>query len=167
METSVQSGVSSGALPTKLRGVLTARFPVPGAPQALTQSSSRPIVQMGTLLGEEACLGHSREENSTRVGWPRGKMPRLLPGQGGTRAHVWELSPGTWRRNIDTQLGAHSQLIKEDEAVARAQILKFDCDSCPGELDSPTGRDPPSPGPPSLQATPQPLCTPAGSWPTS
>lgn len=39
-------------------------------------------------------------------------------------------------------LGTHGQLAEEEEAVATAQILKFDRDNHPGELDSPTGWEP-------------------------
>lgn len=44
-------------------------------------------------------------------------------------------------------MGTCGQLVGEEEAVATIQILKFAFNNHPGELDSPTGWDPPSPGP--------------------
>jgi hypothetical protein len=91
------------------------------------------------------------------VGWPNQKMPGLCSRQG-----------GTWRRNIDTPVGALGQLAEvgeDQETVARAQVLKFGFDNHPGELDSPqqTGTHLllGLPSPRSLQ----PLYALVGTWP--
>lgn len=74
------------------------------------------------------------------------------------------LSVGTITCDLEEKhrypLGTHGQLVEEEEgeADARAQTLKFDCDNRPGELDSPTGWESPSPEPPCLQVTQLPLC---------
>ena len=96
---------------------------------------------------------------------PQGWAAQAAPWAGRDPGGLWERLPWTWRRDIDTRPGAHGQLVEEEEVVARAQILKFDCDNCPGELDSPTGWEPPSPGPPFLQVTPLPTARGPGPLP--
>lgn len=59
-------------------------------------------------------------------------MPRLLPGQG--PAPICGNCHPDLRKKQRHPPGAHSQLAKEEEAVARAQILKFLCDNHPVNL---------------------------------
>lgn len=119
---------------------------------------------MGALRGEEARLGHSLRKTAP---WPRdrrqGEGAQVAPQAG------WDLclAVGTIAWDLEEKpqyVGTHGQLVREEEAVATIQILKFAFDNHPGELDSPTGWDPPSlgPGDSSAPVTLQPM-NPAGS----
>ena len=118
----------------------------------------------GHTEGPRGRLGSQLGVGGERASWPQGGVVGedggQLRGQCGACTRLWELPSGT-----RTSLGASSQLA--EEAVTRAQVLKLDCDNRPGELDSPTARDPPSPEPrASLPAgDPTAPLAPAGSCP--
>lgn len=131
METRVCSGVPSGLPPQTSRALIT-EFPVAGIPQAPTQTSSQPVLQMGTLRGEEACRGHSQEETTS---WPWGGVAGREGAKAAPQAGRALRPPKCGNHHLGSReetaipLGAHDWLVKAEEAVVRAQILKLDPDN--------------------------------------
>lgn len=117
--------------PTKLPALIT-EFPVAGIPQAPTQTSSQPVLQMGTLRGEEACLGHRQEETAS---WPWGGVAGREGAKAAPQAGRAPCPPECGNHHLGSReetaipLGAHGWLVKAEEAVVRAQILKLDPDN--------------------------------------
>ena len=91
------------------------------------QASPQPIFQMGTLRGPEACLGRCREEKSI-----------LAPGWGNREGRCQDCSAGRARpapvcgnchpgpgEETDTALGAHSQLVEEEEGCCKGPDVEI------------------------------------------